>query len=156
MTNTYRTQLFLRQLTRRLSGRQDCKHVEFKIGIGVRFPESTKLTSPKIDDSRYIFFEPHINVYRDNHHRKAIDLRDVVDLIVQNYYSDLIIGWDTLGNTLVDTSQFVQGVYQYKLSVTKHKRRWIRLDRTVINGRKSHRFIFLYNGGTHEDQQDNH
>lgn len=138
MKNSQRTQQFLRHLTRRLSGREDCKQVEFKIGIGVRFLESTKITAPKIDDSRYIFFEPHINVYKDMYHRKDIDLRNIVDHIIQKYYSELILGWDTLGNTLIDTSEFVQGVYKYQLSVTGNRRRWVRVDSRY---RSSIRFI---------------
>ena len=141
MTDSVRTQQFLRHITRRLSGREDCKRVEFMIGIGYRFPGSDKVTSPHIFDDRYIFFHPVVDVYKDKHHRKDIDLNGIIDHVIYKYYPDLILGYDLLGNILVDTSKLVRGVYQYQLSVDGRRRRWVRRNEFVIDDeRKTKQF----------------
>ncbi len=147
MTTSKRTQQFLRYLTRRLSGREDCKKVEFMIGIGCRFPGADKITSPHILDDRYIFFHPSIDVYKDKHHRKDVDLNGIVDHIIYKYYPELILGYDLHGSMLVDTSQFVRGVYQYQLSIDGKRRRWVRRNEFVIDGeRKPKYFIRSFRG----------
>lgn len=146
MTESQRTQQFLNFIARRLSGREDCKQVEFRVGIGVRFPGSFKLTSSQVLDNRYFYMEPHVNVYRDLHHRKDIDLRNVVDHVIDTYYHDLILGYDLYGNLIVNTDKFVKGVYDYKLSVDGKRRKWIKDPRFVIESRKPIQFVQFKRG----------
>ena len=143
MNNSIRTQQFLRHVSRRLSGREDCKKVEFMIGIGYRFPGANMITSPHILDDKYIFFHPNIDVYKDKHHRKEVDLNGIVDHTIYKFYPDLILGYDLFGSIIVDTSKFIRGVYQYQLSVDGKRRRWVRRNEFVIDdARKSKQFHF--------------
>lgn len=152
MTESQRTQQFLQHVSRRLSGRIDCKKVEFRVGIGCRFPGADKITAPQILDSRYIFFSPPINVYKDLHHRKELDLRNIVDHVIQEYYDNLILGYDLLGNLIVDTSKFIIGVYDYQLSIDQKRRKWMRNPEFVIESKKPICFVnFVKRGSIHEN-----
>lgn len=140
MNTSRNTQQFLRYLSRRLSGREDCKKVEFIVGIGFKLDDEGKICPPGVLDPSYISFCPKVDVYRDKHHRKEIDLNNIVDHIVKKYYSDLILGYDLMGKTLIDTSKFLKGVYQYQLSIDGKRRRWVRRNEFVTDSRKSRSF----------------
>lgn len=127
MTNSVRTQQLLRRITRRLSGREDCRQVEYLIGIGVPVTPNTFNSEDELKHSEdYIYFDPDVYVYRDSKHRKDVDLFRVVDLILHKYYEDeLVKGRDEYGNLKVDTSKLVKGVYKYQISMDGKRRRWI-------------------------------
>lgn len=143
MTNSARTRQLLRYVARRLSGREDCKKIQFRIGIGIRPPESQKITESVISDSAYIFFYPMTYVYTDVYHRKDIDYHSIEDHIIRKYYPELILGYDNFGNIRVDTSKFVRGVYEYQLSMNGKRRRWVRRNEFVIDDNKRiiHNFV---------------
>lgn len=127
MSDMILTQQFLKKITRRLSGREDCRGVEYLIGIGVPIEEYQLSLRNTINPEDYIYFYPDIYVYRDNKHRKDIDLFRVVDLILHKYYEkELVKGRDEFGDLQVDTSKLVRGVYKYQISVDGKRRRWVR------------------------------
>ncbi len=111
LTNSIRTQKFLRLVAQRLSGRNDCKRVQFRIHI---LPEKA------------ISFEPDIYVYKDLHHRKDVDLFKIADLITRKYFPELILGKDNKGRMLIDTEKLNIGTYEYQLSVDGKRRRWVK------------------------------
>lgn len=129
MTNSSRTQLLLRMVARRLSGREDCKQIQFQVGIGELIPQDNpgRFLIPDDVASNYIFFSPDTIVFRDMYHRKDRDKFRVVDLVLHKYFPELVNGRDDKGNLLVNTSKLVKGVYQYQLSVDGKRRRWIRI-----------------------------
>jgi len=131
MTNSMRTQQFLRFIAKRLSGREDCKQVEFRIGIGELIPEDNpvRFLIPSDVAKNYIFFQPDTIVFRDMHHRSGRDKFRIVDLILHKYFPELIKGQDDLGNLIVDTSKLVKGVYIYQKSYDGSRRRWVRMAR---------------------------
>ena len=128
MTNSVRTQKFLRLIAKRLSGREDCRQIQYEIGIGCMI-SATDVILPKELTEKYIVFKPDVYTYRDNHHRKDIDHFRVTDWIITKYFPELVQGRDEYGQLLVDTSQFVRGVYQYQLSFNGARRRWVKRKR---------------------------
>lgn len=129
MTNSVRTQQFLKRITRRLSGREDCRHVEYLIGIGVPVKPHIYTSDELKKHEDYIYFDPDVYVYKDNKHRKDVDLFRIVDLILHKYYeNELVKGRDEYGNLKVDTSKLVKGVYKYQISMDGKRRRWIRYN----------------------------
>lgn len=131
MTNSIRTQKFLRLVARRLSGRTDCKQVEFQIGIGELIPQDNpgKFLIPDFVERNYIFFSPVKYVYRDTYHRSEKDRYRVVDLVLHKNFPELVKGEDEFGNLQVDTSQLVRGVYKYQKSYDGKRRRWVRMPK---------------------------
>ena len=125
MSKELLTQQFLKQISRRLSGRRDCKSVEYVVGIGVPITGSQISLSSMNKPEDYVYFVPDICVYRDKNHRKEKDIFRVVDLILHKYHDDLVEGRDEYGNLRVDTSKLVKGVYKYQISMDGKRRRWI-------------------------------
>lgn len=126
MSNSLLTQELLRKITRRLSGREDCKGVEYCLGIGVHVEGSPINLSDENSVEDYIFFSPDVYVYRDKKHRKSKDLFRIVDFILYKYYEeDLVKGRDSKGQLLVDTSKLVKGLYRYQISIDGRRRKWI-------------------------------
>ena len=114
MTNYQRTELLLKAVSKRLTGRNDCKKVEFVVDIGVH-------------NSASILFEPDIYVYKDLHHRKDTDSSRIVDFVLNRDLPEVIWGRDQYGDLTVDTTMFSRGIYKYELAHNGKKRRWIRL-----------------------------
>lgn len=110
------TKELLRHVSQRLSGREDCKQLEYEVEIG----------------QNQVRFHPDIYTYRDMHHRSDKDRFRVADLILHKYYSQYIIMRDIEGNLLIDTSGFLEGIYRYQLSVKGKRRRWINTKSLII------------------------
>lgn len=123
MNTSLQTQKFLRLLSRRLSGREDCKGVEFVVGIG------KSLDTSRPNESKQIFFKPDVSVFRDLHHRKDKDIFRVADLVITKNFPGLIQGRDEYGQLIVDTDVFNEGVYKYQKSFDGKRRRWVKMNR---------------------------
>lgn len=131
MTPSQRTQQYLKTLAERLSGRPDCKYVQFKVGIGhavVPGQPGDELI-PEQDYSKYVFFSPNLTAYRDMHHRSDTDVFRIQELVIRKYFPELILGEDQYGRFQVDTSKLVLGVYEYQMATggTSKRRRWVRI-----------------------------
>ena len=95
MTDVERTEKLLHLISSHLSSRQDCRRVQYKVTV--------------VDDA--VSIVPHIQVYKNRYCRRAVDLLDVVDHVI-NYHSD--------------SGHLVDGTYIYKLSVDAKQRKWTR------------------------------
>lgn len=146
MNNAQRTKKFLQEFSRRLSGREDCKQVEYMVGIGhlIEPQKEGDIIIPQSFVDSLIFFEPsNIKAYRDAHHRKDIDKFRVPDLIIKKHFPELIQDVDQFGQCWIDTSKLVKGVYKYELSSNGKRRRWIKLKSIVNDDRAPHSFVQL-------------
>lgn len=111
-----RTSDLLNYVSRRLSGREDCKQVEFIVDLGCT-------------DSRRIIFDPDLFVYRDLHHRKDIDQFRIIDLALNKMFPEILKEKSESGEFYYDVldTYFLLGMYKYELSRNGKKRRWIKL-----------------------------
>lgn len=89
---------FLHRLSRRLSGRPDCKNLEYEVYIG----------------DNIIYMKPDILVYPDTKHRKHEDKINSIDLILFNMHKTLNF----------EETDFVKGTYVYRFPEGQNKRRW--------------------------------
>lgn len=144
MNPSQRTQKFLREFARRLSGREDCRKVEYLVGIGhlITPLKEGDIIIPQEFIDHLIFFEPsNIQTYRDSHHRKDIDKFRVPDLIIKKHFPELIQDVDQFGQCWIDMSKLVVGVYKYQLSSNGKRRRWVKLSEIVKDNRIPYPFV---------------
>lgn len=90
---------FLNKVSRRLSGRDDCKGVEFEVTI----------------QENHVTMKPLIYVFPDTHHRSDIDKLPIINFILH------------LSSNKCYKFTFGTYKYGYADSITKKKRRWIRV-----------------------------
>ena len=124
------TTLFLRAISDRLSGRKDCKWLEYVVCIGMN--DNTVEHQMNIteygDISNKVFFYPERTVYLDRHHKQPSDLRDIVVLILEKYFKDTILDdVDECRQACFKEGSLVRGIYKYELSVNKRQRHWVRI-----------------------------
>lgn len=100
MINAKATEDLLNNISKRLSGREDCKKLNYRVTIS----------------DNGIYMEPLILVYRDRYHRKEQDKMSII-----TYVHDF-----KMSNIRLD--EFVFGSYEYQLSADGKNRRWRRLD----------------------------
>ena len=106
MTNGKLTELLLKSISQRLSGREDCKDMTYDVKI----------------DNIGIHMYPIIYVYPNCHRRKESDKIDVLTFILATKFQDVVL------TGMHD--QFVQGTYRYSLVDTEKKRRWRKINET--------------------------
>ena len=110
------TQKFLQCIAQHLSGRTDCKGVEYAVTIGHDlFRELAMIEPPKF-------------VFPNKYKRSEIDRVPVLTHVARDHFPELYIYTDGMFGTHVDVSQLVEGVYVYQSSVDKKKRRWVRIE----------------------------
>jgi len=125
------TEEFLQAVAERLSGRTDCKKVQYIIYIG-RAPRSeaeahhSNVLDMKSADR--VFILPNYEIYPDIHHRKKTDLVGVLDyILITRFHNSVFNGLNEYGHAVFKPDTLTPGVYQYKLSVDEKRRKWIRL-----------------------------
>lgn len=105
---------FLQSVASRLSGRSDTKHIEYIVTI--------------CSENSQISISPNYEVYPDMHHRKHTDLRCIIDHIILTKFGDILYkGYDDYGHIVVNSDLLTPGVYHYKLSDDRKRRKWERL-----------------------------
>lgn len=110
------TQQFLQCIAQHLSGRADCKGVEYAVTIGHdTFEELVVIEPPKF-------------VFPDRYQRAEINRISVIAHVAKTHFPELYIHTHDMLTTHVDTSQLVKGVYLYQSSFDKKKRRWVKLE----------------------------
>jgi hypothetical protein len=92
------TEFLLKSIADRLSGRQDCRRVEYKVRI----------------DEHGVRMEPLVYVYKNRFQRQDTDKLDIVSFIHK---------YKMKGAPL---SGFVFGTYEYQLSADGKRRKWRR------------------------------
>lgn len=90
----------LHGISTKLSGRHDCRHIEYIVDIQNGLVNMTPLKL----------------VYPDLHHRKSSDKCDVVDYVLYNMHTKFIF---------TESTDLVDGTYIYKLSANENMRKWI-------------------------------
>lgn len=93
------TKKLLSEIAKHLSGRDDCKQIEYVVSI---------------KDNIHMF--PLRSVFPSRHHRRASDKQSVIGHIFSEHLN------------VVDTNCLVRGVYMYELSADKKRRRWIKIE----------------------------
>ena len=126
------TTQFLHSISSRLSGRTDCRGVEYVVGIGVDDGMIPRQYTVQDLDNRspenYIIMYPEIKVFPNNKTRKRNFMCSVIECVVKNkYYDELYHGVDEAGCMMIDTSKLVRGTYKYKTSFKGKYRKWIRV-----------------------------
>ena len=110
-----RTTSLMNAIALRLSGRDDCKGINYTLSV--------------IDEGDYqhIVFEPDVVVYPDRYHRKDTDKSQVLVQILTNHFNEHVSKTDE-GNVFVDGNTFVCGNYRYVTSFNNKRRKWIRVN----------------------------
>lgn len=90
------TELLLNCISRRLSGREDCRNINYRVTI----------------DHNGVSMDPLIYVYKNRYERKEIDKLDIVSFV--HHYK--------MRNAQL--SNFVFGVYEYQSTEESKRRKW--------------------------------
>lgn len=72
-----------------------------------------------------IQLSPTIWVYNSNQSRKDSNKTTVLNHVLKYHFPRIVIS-EVDGKYIVDTSKLIEGLYRYKFSVGKKKRKWIR------------------------------
>lgn len=124
------TASLLRAISKRLSSRKNCKQLEYIVCIGMTNDEvgQQKRIQEYGDVSDIILFFPEREVFPDTHHRRSTDLIDIVSCVIMTRFKDTIFSYvDNLGQIHFQKGSVVPGVYKYILSITKKRRKWVRV-----------------------------
>lgn len=125
----------LTRVSTRLSGRADCKKLEYCICIS-----ELTVSASNSDAHRYypvgmvglpiviIVLYPDVAVYPDNHHRKASDKQSLLMHLFNTYFSDVSTMTDTYGNIVTTSGIFVPGNYVYTRSISGKYRHWMNME----------------------------
>lgn len=111
------TKQVLTTIARHLSGRPDCKDLNYMVAIG----------TDNVPDC--IMFEPaRIRVLPNRYKRHESDKVSVLTHVIRDHFQDLYKGPDGLFNVKADTAKLVKGIYMYESSVDHKRRRWVRVE----------------------------
>ena len=94
------TKLFLQRISNRLSSRDDCRGIEYKVRIHDNFVE----------------MDPRIEIFPTRYRRKPEDRVTIVEFVTVS-----------LKNEGYNLDYLVKGEYIYQNSVTNKSRRWVKL-----------------------------
>lgn len=110
---TERTKDILNLISSHLSGRTDCRGVNYVLTIN--------------QDNNIIQLEPNILVFPDVHRRKEIDKTSVVKHILVEHVPYLFSEVDSKGNSLISSEWVIPGTYVYQSSYDNKRRKWVRI-----------------------------
>lgn len=96
--NGKQTEFLLKAIAARLSGREDCRNVNYTVTI----------------DHNGISMVPLVYVYKDKHNRKESDKLDIVSFVHKYKMQGALL------------SGFVFGTYEYQSSTESKRRKWRR------------------------------
>lgn len=98
MTAAKQTEMFLKNISQRLSGRNDCKKLIYTVTI----------------KSNEVYMKPLIQVYKDRYHKRQEDKMDIISYV------------HTIKMPGIKLSELVSGTYEYQLSIDGKNRKWRR------------------------------
>lgn len=110
---TRKTKEFLQLVAQHLSGREDCKGVNYRVTLG---------------EDKAVVFEPVVMVYPNRHQRKDSDKRIVTRHVLAEHMAYIFEGTDDSGNAKIDTDWIIPGTYEYQSTYDNKKRRWVRIS----------------------------
>lgn len=93
------TEFLLKAISTRLSGREDCKKLTYRVTI----------------DHNGVIMEPLVYVYKNRYMRKETDRLDIVSFVHQYKMQGALL------------SNFVFGTYEYKLVPETNRRKWSKI-----------------------------
>lgn len=109
------TRRFLNLIAYHLSGRSECKGVEYHCIIC----------------DNYVSFKPYVEVFRSKHNRNYSDKISVDRHVLFEHMSELLQDTEGLGTlVLIKNRCMVRGHYVYRCSVGRKRRRWERVVST--------------------------
>lgn len=100
----------LRTIAEHLSGRDDCKGIEYRVSVR----------------NDRIIIDPQRNVFPNTHRRKDTDKLNVISHVMKSHFPEYFNYIDEMDETHVKSNVFVEGRYIYKLSSDRKQRRWER------------------------------
>ena len=109
------TKDILYSVSKHLSGRVDCRGVEYAVTIG----------HETFDD--LVTLEPVKFVFPTRYRRCERDKVPVMSHVIKEHFPSLYNNTDGMYGTHIDTSKLVKGVYVYQSSVDSKRRRWVRV-----------------------------
>ena len=90
------TEYLLKCISTRLSGREDCRNVTYKVTI----------------DYKGVYMEPLVYVYKNRYMRKETDRLDIISFVHQYRMKGALL------------SNFVFGTYEYQSMPDSNRRKW--------------------------------
>ena len=104
----------LQKLSKRLSGRNDCRLKEYEVTI------------QKEGELSKVSLNPNVDVFPNSHRRKQSDKTSVLRWI---FNDDVISGhaYEEYGTIVIKNATYSPGLYVYKLSVDNKRRKWMKL-----------------------------
>lgn len=97
---SHQTEFLLKAISTRLSGREDCKNVNYRVKI----------------NHNGVTMEPLVYVYKNRYSRKETDRLDIISFVHQYRMKGALL------------SGFVFGTYEYQSTVDGKKRRWRKIE----------------------------
>lgn len=98
--NGKQTEFLLRSISERLSGREDCRNVNYKVTI----------------NHNGVSMEPLVYVYKNRYQRKETDKLDIVSFVHKYKMNGAVL------------SNFVFGTYQYQSTLDGKRRKWRKIS----------------------------
>ena len=104
----------LQKVSKRLSGRDDCRFKEYQVTIH------------KEEELSKVSLNPNVDVFPDSHRRKQSDKGSVLRWAFKD---DVLSGnaYEECGTIVIKNATYSPGLYVYKLSVDNKKRKWMKL-----------------------------
>ena len=110
------TKPFLKCISKHLSGRDECKHTEYRV-----------LINEQSDGDYIISIQPLISVYRSTYDRK-IKYSILEHLLLEHFREEFM---STEGHNPIHSNGYTlsKGEYRYKKSCRTGRRKWIQINR---------------------------
>ena len=104
----------LQKVSKRLSGRDDCRFKEYQVTIH------------KEEELSKVSLNPNVDVFPDSHRRKQLDK---VSVLRWAFNDDVLSGnaYEEYGTIVIKNATYSPGLYVYKLSVDNKRRKWMKL-----------------------------
>ena len=104
----------LQKVSKRLSGRDDCRFKEYQVTIH------------KEEELSKVSLNPNVDVFPDSHRRKQ---SDKVSVLRWAFNDDVLSGhaYEEYGTIVIKNATYSPGLYVYKLSVDNKRRKWMKL-----------------------------
>ncbi len=115
MTKYDITVLCLKHIAKRLSGRNDCRNVAYKVSI-----QST------LEGYQMLSISPNVHVYPNKHRRKRSDMHSILSYVMHEL--NIECNELTSGRIVIKYEPFINGLFEYKLSFDNKYRAWFKLN----------------------------
>ena len=124
------TQQLLNSIAYHLSGRAECRGATYRLAVGMEDAEqeTQMFLSDRDDVRKRIWFSPSIDVFPSIHERKPGSQIPVISHIILSHFRDEVFdSTDDFGNLLIREDSLVPGIYEYRPSEVRQRRRWVRV-----------------------------